>query len=69
MFHFRLLFMYWLTASNKQTRHIDNMSANYGGTEMRGALQKVFSMRNNDIPTSVFVLTDGEVSIYLVYSR
>ncbi|KIP07111.1 hypothetical protein PHLGIDRAFT_118361 [Phlebiopsis gigantea 11061_1 CR5-6] len=31
-----------------------------GGTEMRNALQQVFSLRNINIPTSVFVFTDGE---------
>ncbi|KIP04027.1 hypothetical protein PHLGIDRAFT_121049, partial [Phlebiopsis gigantea 11061_1 CR5-6] len=42
------------------TRYIDTMSANYGGTEMRSALQQAFSLRKTDVPTSVFVLTDGE---------
>lgn len=37
------------------------MSANYGGTEIRGALGAVFGSRNVAAPTAVFVLTDGEV--------
>jgi hypothetical protein len=37
------------------------MHANYGGTEIRAALQHVFDQRNSRLPTMVFVLTDGEV--------
>lgn len=37
------------------------MSANYGGTEIRDALERVFKSRNPDVPTACFVLTDGEV--------
>lgn len=44
-----------------QTEHVDTMSANYGGTVMRGALENVFASRKADIPTAVFVLTDGQV--------
>ncbi|KAJ6542707.1 von Willebrand factor type A domain-containing protein [Mycena capillaripes] len=42
------------------TTHIDKMSGNYGGTEIRNALQSCFETRKTDRPTSVFVLTDGE---------
>jgi hypothetical protein len=42
------------------TRHVDGMEADYGGTEMRSALQACFAGRNLERPTSVFVLTDGE---------
>ncbi|KAJ7088561.1 von Willebrand factor type A domain-containing protein [Mycena crocata] len=42
------------------TRHVDGMLANYGGTEIRGALKETFAARKLDRPTSVFVLTDGE---------
>ncbi|KAF7797335.1 hypothetical protein EIP86_008530 [Pleurotus ostreatoroseus] len=42
------------------TKHVDSMSANYGGTGIRTALQYMFNGRRRDIPTSCFVLTDGE---------
>ncbi|KAJ6542748.1 von Willebrand factor type A domain-containing protein [Mycena capillaripes] len=42
------------------TVHVDKMQADYGGTEIRGALQQCFKARKLDRPTSVFVLTDGE---------
>ncbi|KAJ7657893.1 von Willebrand factor type A domain-containing protein [Mycena polygramma] len=42
------------------TKHIDGMKANYGGTEIRSALQRCFETRKTDRPTSLFVLTDGE---------
>ncbi|KAK7029865.1 von Willebrand factor type A domain-containing protein [Favolaschia claudopus] len=42
------------------TRHIDNMMANFGGTEIRKALTKCFASRKVDRPTAVFVLTDGD---------
>ncbi|KAJ7875371.1 von Willebrand factor type A domain-containing protein [Mycena olivaceomarginata] len=44
------------------TRHVDGMNADYGGTEIRKALQKCFETRKTDRPTSVFVLTDGQAS-------
>ena len=46
-----------------QTRHVDQMSADFGGTEMRSALEKVFKSRCAQLPTSCFILTDGEVDI------
>ena len=48
----------------KQTQHVDSMFANFGGTEMLAALEKVFRSRCAQLPTSCFVLTDGEVCIY-----
>jgi hypothetical protein len=46
------------------SKHVDTFSANYGGTELRSALQFVFNSSikplNNITPTSIFVLTDGE---------
>ncbi|PSR72061.1 hypothetical protein PHLCEN_2v12042, partial [Hermanssonia centrifuga] len=42
------------------TRHIDGMSANYGGTEIRAALEEVFQCCSSWSPTACFVLTDGE---------
>lgn len=37
------------------------MRADYGGTEIREALEKVFKARNGTVPTACFLLTDGEV--------
>ncbi|KAJ3529472.1 hypothetical protein NM688_g7850 [Phlebia brevispora] len=41
------------------TVHVDSMLANYGGTELRSALNAIFATRCVSLPTSVFVLTDG----------
>lgn len=35
--------------------------ANYGGTKIKEALEKVFRLRQTNVPTAVFLLTDGEV--------
>lgn len=43
------------------TQHVDGMSADYGGTEIQGALSMTFSKRRTDRATNVFVLTDGDV--------
>jgi hypothetical protein len=47
--------------------HVDNMTANHGGTEIKGALVAAFGRRvsktqdaYSGVPTSVFVLTDGQ---------
>ncbi|KAJ3539865.1 hypothetical protein NM688_g6305 [Phlebia brevispora] len=42
------------------TQHVDTMTANHGGTEIRAALEYMFTSRSQDRPTSRFVLTDGE---------
>lgn len=49
------------------SKHVDTFTANYGGTELRSALQFAFNSRlalapqaTEKMPTSVFVLTDGE---------
>ncbi|KAJ7143665.1 von Willebrand factor type A domain-containing protein [Mycena filopes] len=42
------------------TRYVDRMHADYGGTEIRAALETCFRARARDRPTSVMVLTDGE---------
>ena len=39
------------------------MGANYGGTEIRQALQYALDSISINMPTAVFVLTDGEVRI------
>ncbi|KAJ3529473.1 hypothetical protein NM688_g7851 [Phlebia brevispora] len=41
------------------TAHVDSMLANYGGTKLREALEAIFETRCVSLPTSVFVLTDG----------
>lgn len=43
------------------------MDADYGGTEIRSALSKTLSSRVSGMPTAVFVLTDGEVSVPSLY--
>ncbi|KAF7350214.1 hypothetical protein MVEN_01324500 [Mycena venus] len=42
------------------TQHVDAMDADYGGTEIRSALEHAFAHRARDRPTSVLVLTDGD---------
>ncbi|KAG7450127.1 uncharacterized protein BT62DRAFT_839561, partial [Guyanagaster necrorhizus] len=42
------------------TTHIDEMEANYGGTEIRQALKFTFESRQHQHPTVIFILTDGE---------
>ncbi len=39
------------------------MNADYGGTSIRSALEKVLSSSDTQLPTACFVLTDGEVSL------
>ena len=51
-----------------QTTHVDHMQADYGGTEIRHALLKVFKSRCVQLPTSCFLLTDGEVSTFVIRS-
>jgi uncharacterized protein YegL len=40
--------------------HCKRLEANFGGTEMAAALEFSIKSRRTDIPTSLFVLTDGE---------
>ncbi|KAJ7071390.1 von Willebrand factor type A domain-containing protein [Mycena amicta] len=42
--------------------HVSIMDANYGGTEIKKALEAVFASRNTSSSTAVFVLTDGDVT-------
>ena len=59
---------YSAEAMETASKHVDGFSANYGGTEMRTAVEYAFKSRadakdqnlSEKIPTSVFVLTDGE---------
>ncbi|KAJ3088223.1 hypothetical protein HK102_009253 [Quaeritorhiza haematococci] len=41
--------------------HATSMDADLGATEIHNALQAVFQARRRDMPTQVFVLTDGKV--------
>lgn len=52
--HLTLIILY-------QTQHVDSMDANYGGTEIRRALEKIFETRCITSSTACFVLTDGNV--------
>ncbi|KAF7320962.1 hypothetical protein HMN09_00183000 [Mycena chlorophos] len=42
------------------TKHVDSMDADYGGTEIRAALNQCFRDRKTDRPLSVLMLTDGD---------
>ncbi|KAF7345101.1 hypothetical protein MVEN_01673800 [Mycena venus] len=44
------------------TQYVDSMQADYGGTDVRNALQACFVTRRVDRPTNVFVMTDGRAS-------
>ncbi|KAI8845438.1 von Willebrand factor type A domain-containing protein [Chytridium lagenaria] len=51
------------TASTLATaeKHVANLQADLGGTEIEAALDGVFKSRRTDMPTNVVVMTDGEV--------
>lgn len=55
---------YTADAVREASAHVDGMTANFGGTEMKNSLVAAFSSRAvqgaDDVPTSVFVLTDGQ---------
>ncbi|WYZ38284.1 hypothetical protein EsH8_III_000198 [Colletotrichum jinshuiense] len=42
-------------------KHIEGVSANFGGTEIYAPLEETFKRRHKDLDLEVFVLTDGEV--------
>lgn len=44
-----------------QCLHVDAMAADYGGTDIHGALKMAFESRQHEHPTACFLLTDGEV--------
>ncbi|CAG8680946.1 6294_t:CDS:2, partial [Ambispora gerdemannii] len=46
---------------SKALSHVENMGADYGGTEIKDVLEWVVKTARSDMPTSVFLLTDGEV--------
>ncbi|CAG8540513.1 19470_t:CDS:2 [Racocetra fulgida] len=43
-------------------KHAQEMTANYGGTEIYSPIEWVLKNSRNDMPTSVFLLTDGKVN-------
>ncbi|KAI4598629.1 hypothetical protein KJ359_002519 [Pestalotiopsis sp. 9143b] len=49
------------TTVEEAMRHIDTISANYGGTEMFQAVEDIFARRYKDMNLEVFLITDGEV--------
>ncbi|KAJ1568130.1 hypothetical protein HK096_007478 [Nowakowskiella sp. JEL0078] len=44
------------------TKYAEEMRADLGGTEIRKAMNYAFSNRRTDLPTQIFLLTDGMVS-------
>ena len=43
------------------SNHVDTMEADFGGTEIRSAIEEAFRSRSDpNKPTSVFILTDGD---------
>ena len=42
------------------------MDANLGGTAMYAALERIFTSRDGSIPSTIFLLTDGEVSLAFI---
>ncbi|RIB10468.1 von Willebrand factor type A domain-containing protein [Gigaspora rosea] len=46
---------------SKAIKHAQEMDANYGGTDIYNPLKWTFENSKNDMPTSVFLLTDGQV--------
>ncbi|KAF7122775.1 hypothetical protein CNMCM5793_000885 [Aspergillus hiratsukae] len=65
-------FVTWLWPSSKRysqetldvaSKHVNSFRANYGGTEIYISLYQVLEKYNkqNDVPTSLILLTDGEV--------
>ncbi|KAJ3101743.1 hypothetical protein HDU97_001093 [Phlyctochytrium planicorne] len=42
-------------------KHVASLQADLGGTEIESAVQAAFKIRRKDMPTTLFILTDGEV--------
>ncbi|CAG8476693.1 11290_t:CDS:10 [Funneliformis mosseae] len=53
--------LYSETSLSKAIELAQTMTSNYGGTEIFQALKWVFENSRDDMPTSVFLITDGEV--------
>jgi hypothetical protein len=51
-----------LTPLFLKRRHVDAMKADMDGTEMKMGLENTLNSQMQSIPTSLFFLTDGEVS-------
>lgn len=45
----------------ESTRYAQALRADMGGTEIMGAFQEVFQRRRHDVPTQIFLLTDGQI--------
>src|SRR6266498_745346 len=52
---------YFETSLSKALNLAQTMTSNYGGTEIFSALKWAFENSRDDMPTSVFLITDGEV--------
>ncbi|GBB90883.1 hypothetical protein RclHR1_00180021 [Rhizophagus clarus] len=53
--------LYSETSLSKALNLAQTMTSNYGGTEIYSALEWAFENSRDDMPTSVFLITDGEV--------
>src|ERR1044072_1928870 len=53
--------LYTETSFSKAIDLAKTMTSNYGGTEIFSTLKWVFENTKNDMPTSVFFITDGQV--------
>ena len=52
---------YTQTSLDEALNHVQNFSANYGGTEMYQPIEATINNRYGDLPLEVIFLTDGEV--------
>ncbi|KAJ3207550.1 hypothetical protein HDU67_007387 [Dinochytrium kinnereticum] len=52
---------YTSTSLKAAEKHCQNLQADLGGTEIQSVLEYAMNTRRKDMPTQVFVLTDGEV--------
>ncbi|CAB5187680.1 unnamed protein product [Rhizophagus irregularis] len=53
--------LYSETSLSKALNLAQTMKSNYGGTEVYNVLEWVFKNSRDDMPTSIFLITDGEV--------
>jgi hypothetical protein len=49
------------SALEEATRYVDNISANFGGTDIYDPMEAVIEKRYTDMDLEVFLLTDGEI--------
>ncbi|KDR72640.1 hypothetical protein GALMADRAFT_142939 [Galerina marginata CBS 339.88] len=59
--YYRILETCLLTRLLLKRQHVDAMNADMGGTEMETGLGSALDSRMRSVPTSLFLLTDGEV--------